>query len=290
LTNKEPRNGESAEDKRSAEQPIGIFDSGIGGLTVLREILKLMPLEDMIYLGDTARVPYGIRSSDTVTKYAVEDTEFLLDREIKLIVVACNTVSAISLDTLKKKTGVPVIGVLLPGAEAAVRGTENKRIGVIGTETTIHSNAYHRALTSLDPEVKVIGAACPLFVPLVEEGWTDGEITRKVAIRYLGRLKQSNIDTLVLGCTHYPLLKGVIKEVMGEGITLIDSAVETARVVGETLKREGLLRKNNASPQRKFFVTDTPERFRKVGERFLGCRIEYIEKVEIPGTGQAVHR
>ncbi|GBE37259.1 glutamate racemase 1 [bacterium BMS3Bbin07] len=275
-------NCDRTQNNTFAEQPIGIFDSGIGGLTVLREILNLMPRENMIYLGDTARVPYGIRSSETVTKYAMENTEFLLGKKIKLIVVACNTVSAISLDTLKKKTDVPVVGVLFPGAEAAIRSTRNRRIGVIGTETTIHSSAYHRAITSLNPETEVLGVPCPLFVPLVEEGWTDGEVTRKVATRYLEGLKESNIDTLVLGCTHYPLLKGIINEVMGDGITLIDSAVETARVVGEILKGAGLLRKNDAPPERKFFVTDSPDRFRKVGERFLGHKIEYIEKVEIP--------
>ncbi|VAX34167.1 Glutamate racemase [hydrothermal vent metagenome] len=290
MKNNQSGNYERTRQNVFAENPVGIFDSGIGGLTVLREILNLMPRENMIYLGDTARVPYGIRSSETVTKYAMENTEFLLGKKIKLIVVACNTVSAISLDILKKKTEVPVIGVLLPGAEAAIRSTRNKRIGVIGTETTIHSSAYHRALTSLDPDVEVIGVPCPLFVPLVEEGWTDGEVTRKVAAGYLAGLKESNIDTLVLGCTHYPLLKGIINDVMGDGITLIDSAVETARIIGDILKGEGLLRRNNASPERKFFVTDTPDRFRKVGERFLGHKIEYIERVEIPGTKQTIHR
>ncbi len=272
------------------EEPIGIFDSGIGGLTVLREILTIMPSEDVIYLGDTARVPYGIRSPETVEKYAVENTEFLLENRIKLIVVACNTASAVSLDALKKTTRVPVVGVLLPGAEAAVRKTANRRIGVIGTEATIRSMAYQRAIVSIDPEVVVTGVACPLFVPLVEEGWIDGEITRSVAREYLGRLKDSGIDTLVLGCTHYPLLKGVIKDVVGEGIALIDSAVETAKTVRETLEAAGLSRRRNDSPIRRFYVTDDPARFRKVGERFLGRRITCIEKVEIPLTGQAAHR
>ena len=272
------------------EEPIGIFDSGIGGLTVLREILTIMPAEDVIYLGDTARVPYGIRSPETVEKYAVENTEFLLENRIKLIVVACNTASAVSLDALKKTTRVPVVGVLLPGAEAAVRKTANRRVGVIGTEATIRSMAYQKAIVSIDPEVVVTGVACPLFVPLVEEGWTDGEITRSVAREYLGRLKDSGIDTLVLGCTHYPLLKGVIKDVVGEGIALIDSAVETAKTVRETLEAAGLSRKRNDSPIRRFYVTDDPARFRKVGERFLGRRITCIENVEIPLTGQAAHR
>ncbi|NOZ24491.1 MAG: glutamate racemase [Nitrospirae bacterium] len=274
----------------SADGPIGIFDSGIGGLTVLREIVKLMPREDTIYLGDTARVPYGIRSSETVIKYSLENTEFLLENEIKLLVVACNTASAISLDTLKKTTGVPVIGVLIPGAEAAVRSTANKKIGVIGTEATIRSSAYQRAIVSIDPGAEVIGVACPLFVPLVEEGWTDGEIARSVAVEYLSRLKESGIDTLVLGCTHYPMLKGTIKEVVGDGITLIDSAVETAIAVREVLETGGLQKRRNDSPARKFFVTDDPERFRKVGERFLGHGIACIEKVEIPRARQALKR
>ncbi len=268
-----------------AERPIGIFDSGIGGLTVLREILELLPAEDTVYLGDTARVPYGIRSAETVTRYAEENTAFLLGRGIKLVVVACNTVSAISLGRLKEKTRIPVTGVLLPGAEAAVKRTRNKRIGVIGTETTIESNAYQDALTSLDPEVEAIGVSCPLFVSLAEEGWTDGEVTRLVAERYLEGLRGRDIDTLVLGCTHYPLLKEVIGEVMGPDITLIDSAVETARVVRGVLEREGLLRRENASPQERFFVTDSPERFRRVGERFLGRAMDSVEKVEIPAAG-----
>ena len=272
------------QDKPSAEQPIGIFDSGIGGLTVLKEILTLLPDEEIIYLGDTARVPYGIRSPETVMRYAMENAEFLLRKNIKLIVVACNTVSAVGLDTLKRKTSIPVIGVLIPGAEAARRTTRNKRVGIIGTEATIQSSAYHRAITSIDPEVKVIGVPCPLFVPLVEEGWTGGEITRMVVSEYLNSLKESDIDTLVLGCTHYPLLKGVINEVMGGGIVLIDSAIETARAVSDTLKREGLLRRDNRSPKKSFFVTDAPERFQKVGDSFLGEKIGHIEKVELSYT------
>ncbi len=270
----------SGHDRTS--RPIGIFDSGVGGLTVLKELLELLPLEDTIYLGDTARVPYGIRSPETVTRYAVENAEFLLRGGIKLIVVACNTASAVSLEVLRSMTSVPVVGVIEPGAEAAVRATNNGRIGVIGTEATIQSSAYHRTIRAIDPGVEVIGAACPLFVPLVEEGWTDDELARAVASRYLGEFRRSGVDTLVLGCTHYPLLKGAIGEVLGQGIRLIDSAVETARAVKEVLNSRGLLRRENDLPGRRYFVTDAPQRFKRIGERFLGSRLEHIDLVEIP--------
>lgn len=263
-----------------SERPIGIFDSGIGGLTVVKEILKLLHAENIIYLGDTARVPYGIRTPETITRYAIENTEFLLQRNIKLLVVACNTVSATSLEVLKKRINIPVIGVLEPGVEAAIRETKNKRIGVIGTEATIKSSAYYRALTSVDPEVNVFCVPCPLFVPLVEEGWTDGEVVHTIASTYLKELRTKGIDTLVLGCTHYPLLKGVIKIVM-DGIKLVDSAIETARITRDVLRSEGLLRMSSFSSDMKFYVTDGPERFKKIGERFLWQRILHVEQVEI---------
>ncbi len=264
-------------------KPIGIFDSGVGGLTVVREVLNLLPEEDIVYLGDTARVPYGIRSPETVTRYAIENTEFLLSLGIKALVVACNTVSAIGLEELQKRVDIPVLGVLKPGARAAAARTRNRRVGVIGTETTILSSSYQRAINEIDPEIKVYGLACPLFVPLVEEGWTDGEVVKAIVSRYLEGLRHRDIDTLVLGCTHYPLLKGPIAEVCGEGVTLIDSAVETAATLKDVLLTEGLLRDDeNSLSKRLFFVTDAPERFRRIGERFLGERIDQIEKVVIP--------
>lgn len=275
----------SKSDNNLRERPVGIFDSGVGGLTVLKEIIRIMPGEDLIYLGDTARVPYGIRSPETVIRYAQENTEFLLHKDIKLIVVACNTATAVGLEVLKERTDVPVIGVLHPGAEAAIRATRNKRVGVIGTEATIGSSAYHKALRSLNGDVEVIGVPCPLFVPIVEEGLLEGEIADGLAVRYLDGLKNSGIDTLVLGCTHYPLLKGVIGKVMGESVVLIDSAIETARAVLDALRARGLLRDENPSPLRRFFVTDAPERFRRIGEVFLGQKIGQIERVEIPATG-----
>lgn len=262
------------------ENPIGIFDSGIGGLTVFKEVSRVLPSENIIYLGDTARVPYGIRSPETVTRYSFECTEFLLKQSIKLLVVACNTVSAISLYKIKKRVPIPVIGVIEPGAKAAVNSTRNKKIGIIGTEATIRSKAYFRAIKRMNKDIEVVGLPCPLFVPLVEEGWTDGIIARLVVERYLNRLKDKGADTMVLGCTHYPLLKGVIQEVM-EGVALIDSAVETGKVVSNVLAKMKMLGKAEKLPYHRFFVTDSPEKFVNVGERFLGREIKKIEKVYI---------
>ncbi len=189
------------------ERPIGVFDSGIGGLTVLKEIIRQLPDESTIYLGDTARVPYGMRSPETVTRYSFENTQFLSSQEIKLLVVACNTASSVSLDAIKAKVSIPVIGVIEPGAKAAAKATKNRKIGVIGTEATVKSNAYTRAIHAVDSGIEVTGLACPLFVPLVEEGWIEGHIPALIAGEYLGRMKDREIDTVVLGCTHYPLLK-----------------------------------------------------------------------------------
>jgi glutamate racemase len=260
--------------------PIGIFDSGIGGLTVLKEILSVLPGEGTIYLGDTARVPYGIRSAETVTRYSFENTKFLVSKGIKMLVVACNTVSSVSLDAIKDSLPLPVIGVIEPGAKAAVAATRNGRIGVIGTDATIRSSAYAKAIRALDESIEVTGLACPLFVPLVEEGWTEGVITELTAERYLKYLSGKGIDTLVLGCTHYPLLKDVLSKVMGGGVTLIDSAIETAREVNRTLAALSLL--NTAAGElRSFYVTDAPDKFIQVGERFLGRTIDYIRKIEL---------
>jgi len=219
------------------KKAIGIFDSGIGGLTVLKEIVSVLPDENIIYLGDTARVPYGIRSPETVTRYSFENTQFLLSQEIKMLVVACNTASAISLDAVKKEFPLPVIGVLEPGARAAVASTKKRKVGVIGTEATIGSGAYEKAIKRLAPDVDVCSRACPLFVPLVEEGWTDNDVAALVAEKYLAPLRGEGIDTLVLGCTHYPLLKSVIRKVIGDDIVLIDSATETAKEVSDVLSR-----------------------------------------------------
>jgi glutamate racemase len=260
--------------------PIGIFDSGIGGLTVLKEILSVLPGELTIYLGDTARVPYGIRSAETVTRYSFESTKFLASKGIKMLVVACNTVSSVSLDAIKDSLSLPVIGVIDPGAKAAVKATRNGKIGVIGTDATIKSSAYAKAIRALDESIEVTGLSCPLFVPLVEEGWTEGIITELTAERYLKYLSRGGIDTLVLGCTHYPLLKDVLTKVMGAGVTLVDSAVETAREVKKTLSALSLFNTAACEPRR-FYVTDAPDKFIQVGERFLGRTIDYIRKIEL---------
>ncbi|MBZ0157847.1 MAG: glutamate racemase [Alphaproteobacteria bacterium] len=262
------------------ENSIGIFDSGIGGLTVLKEVRRLLPEEHIIYLGDTARVPYGIRSPETVLRYSFECTEFLMQQKIKLLVIACNTVSATSLAALHQKLPIPVVGVIEPGARAAVHSTKCKRIGIIGTEATIKSSAYLKAITSLDRDIEVFGLACPLFVPLVEEGWTEGEIARMIGEKYLGSMRDKGTDTLVLGCTHYPLLKSMIQEVMGD-ITLIDSAVETAKTVAEVLVGNGMLRRGEEPATDMFYVTDSPEKFVAVGERFLQRKIGRIERIKL---------
>ena len=260
--------------------PIGIFDSGIGGLTVFKELSAMLPCEDILYLGDTARVPYGTRSAETVARYSFECTDFLVSKQIKVLVVACNTVSAISLNDIRNRVAIPVIGVIEPGARAAVAATKNRKIGVIGTEATIKSSAYFSAIRDLDDAAEIFGLACPLFVPLVEEGWTEGEIARLVAEKYLVALKDKGIDTIVLGCTHYPLMKEVIRDVM-KGVSIIDSAVETGKALMGVLSEGPLLNMSNAAGTHKFFVTDSAEKFVAVGERFLGREIREIEKIRL---------
>ena len=266
------------------QKAIGIFDSGIGGLTVLKEIVAALPDENIIYLGDTARVPYGIRSAETVTRYSFENTQFLLAQEIKMLVVACNTASAISLEAVKKEFPLPVIGVLEPGARAAVRETRTRKIGVIGTEATIASGAYEREIARLDARIVVHSLACPLFVQLVEEGWVDNEVAELVARTYLAPFTATGIDTLVLGCTHYPLLKSVIIRVLGPHITLIDSATETAKEVADVLDKLKWRKPVEERTVRKYFVTDTPARFDKIGKRFLGDELLSAEQVKVGGV------
>jgi glutamate racemase len=266
------------------QKAIGIFDSGIGGLTVLKELASALPLENTIYLGDTARVPYGIRSAETVTRYSFENTQFLLSQEIKMLVVACNTASAISLDAVKKEFPLPVIGVLEPGARAAAAATRTRKIGIIGTEATIASGAYEKAIRKLDPDIEVFSKACPLFVPLAEEGWTENDVAVLVAERYLASFRTSGIDTLVLGCTHYPLLKKVIGKAVGHGITLIDSATETAKEVASVLDKLKWQRPGRGPAVRKYFVTDTPARFENLGKLFLGDTQLAAEQVKVGGA------
>ncbi|MDH4231140.1 MAG: glutamate racemase [Nitrospirota bacterium] len=262
-------------------KPIGIFDSGIGGLTVLKEIYKQLPYESTVYLGDTARVPYGIRSPETVTRYSFENTRFLFSKEVKMIVIACNTASSVSLESVRSSVSVPVVGVIEPGAKAAAAATINKKIGVIGTEATIKSNSYAKAILNIDKDIEVFGVACPLLVPLVEEGWTEGSIAEMTAEKYLQDIKKNGIDTLVLGCTHYPLMKGILSRVMGENVNLIDSAIETAREIRAVLHDLSLLNSSGEEIIREFYVTDSPEKFKSVGERFLGEHIQHIKKIKL---------
>jgi glutamate racemase len=265
--------------KMKKEDAIGLFDSGIGGLTVLQQITEALPRENTVYLGDTARAPYGTKSVETVLRYSFENTAFLVEKGVKIVVVACNTSTAIALDALRQEHSVPVIGVIGPGVKRALAVTRNKKIGVIGTEATIQSGAYTRALKAQDPEVEVYSRACPLFVPLVEEGWTDNAVVKMTVEAYLGSLKQSGIDTLVLGCTHYPLLKKTIRQFLGRGVRLIDSAQAIAKEVAVLLEKRSLARKNGNGAH-SFFVTDAPDRFVKVGRRFLGEKVESAVRIE----------
>ncbi|MBI5092175.1 MAG: glutamate racemase [Candidatus Hydrogenedentes bacterium] len=258
---------------------IGIFDSGVGGLTVVRQIAERLPAERIVYLGDTARVPYGTKSAETVIRYARACASVLLKRGIKMLVVACNTASAHALAALRDELAIPVLGVIEPGAHQAVQTTKSGRIGVIGTSGTISSGAYQNAIHALNSAAQVFVQPCPLFVPLVEEGWTEGPIPKQIASAYLAGLLEHNIDTLVLGCTHYPLLKNVIGEVAGPRVTLVDSAESVADVVAETLQCMGATAEGLSSGNT-FLVSDAPESFDRVGGRFLGRGIDKVEWVD----------
>jgi len=257
---------------------IGVFDSGIGGLTVYQALKEKMPLERVIYLGDTARLPYGTKSAEAIIRFSEENASFLLSKKVKIIVVACNSSSSYAVPFLKGKLNIPIIGVINPGAEAAVKG-ETKKIGVIGTTATIASQAYEKLIAQKKPGVKILSKDCPLFVPLVEEGWLDHRITKLVVEEYLLPLKEQGIDTLVLGCTHYPVLKPVIAEVIGEKITLIDSAQTTADEVFSILKYQKWFRKAGEIREDEFYATDFPQRFKKIGEIFLKQKINKVEVV-----------
>jgi len=271
------RGAGAASDNRA--RAIGVFDSGIGGLTVLKELVETLPAEDFIYLGDTARLPYGTKSNEIIIRYSRENTEFLLAKGIKLLVVACNTASAVALGEIGRDTIVPVVGVIEPGARAAIAASRNGKIGVIGTEATIASSAYTRAIQQLRPGVEIYTRACPLLVPLVEEGWTDNEIAERTVAYYLESLKASGIDTLLLGCTHYPLLRDLFRRVLGPGVRIVDSATATAAAVNERLNELRLSRPRGMGSQ-SFFVTETPERFVRVGRRFFGPQVESAVRLE----------
>lgn len=264
--------------------PIGIFDSGLGGLTVAHAIFERLPHDSTIYFGDTARVPYGPKSADTVRRYSLEIMSWLLEQGVKAIVVACNTSTAHALDVLSAASPVPVLGVIEPGARAAVAAAEGMPVGVIGTAGTIASGAYEREIRRLVPSCDVVTRACPLLVPLVEEGWFDHPATQLVAAEYLAPLKERGVGSLVLGCTHYPLLKPLLQDVMGPRVRLIDSAEETARTLESRLVAAGLEAPTGVNATHRFAVSDDPQRFQDVGARFLGGRLGQAEVVTL-GTG-----
>ena len=290
-------------DAARAERPIGVFDSGIGGLTVVRALMTRLPREHILYFGDSARVPYGTKSPETVTRFSIENTRFLVRRDVKFVVVACNTASALALPVLQRRFELPMLGVIEPGARAAVARTRNQKIGVIGTIGTIASGVYERMILALEPRATVVEAPCPLFVPLAEEGWTEGPVAEQVAHIYLDPLLATGVDTLILGCTHYPLLKDVIAHVAGPGVALIDTAEETVRLVRRHLEELGLARPAaegedkaaevgpDAAPDRRgegsrrFFVSDIPAQFSQVGGRFLGrpiLEVEWGDQSDLP--------
>jgi glutamate racemase len=258
---------------------IGVFDSGVGGLTVVKELMRLLPGEKIVYYGDTARVPYGIKSKPTIVKFSLENILFLLKQDVKTIVVACNTSSSIALPVLKRHFKIPIIGVIGPGVKEAIYATRNKRIGVIATKATINSGAYERQIKRIDPSIKVFNQACPLLVPLVEEGWANQKATYNIADFYLRQLKKANIDTLILGCTHYPLLKNVLKKVLGSSVRLIDSAKQVAYETKHVLANEGLLNFRGVRPRHQFYVSDELQQFKKLAKNFLGRDIDNLRKV-----------
>ena len=264
-----------------ASRPIGVFDSGVGGLTVVRALMERLPLESIVYFGDTARVPYGVKSVATIEHFTAQITDFLLKRDVKMLIIACNTMAAVAAEVVHRLAcGIPVLDVIEAGARAAVSTSTGRRIGVIGTPTTINSNAYARRMHELDPSVRVYSQACPLFVPLVEEGWLDHPVTRLTAQEYLRPVLAEEVDSLVLGCTHYPLLKPLLRDVAGSGVRLIDSAVTTAELAARRLQQEGLARQGSAAADYRFVVSDVPLRFQTIGERFLGRSLGHVEKVD----------
>lgn len=283
-------------DELEQQRPIGIFDSGVGGLTVYRALHDRLPNERFVYLGDTARVPYGTKSLATVERYAIENSRFLASRGIKMLVVACNTASALALPKIRESIGMSVVGVIGPGGRKAVALTADRStptIGVIATEATISSNAYLEAICRASAKANVIQSACPLFVPLAEEGWTDEPETASIAKRYLAPIVERRPDALVLGCTHYPILRDVIQRTVGENVTLIDSGEATADEVAALLAKSGLANPEQPTRERQlcddldhFYVTDAAERFARVAERFLGTQPSVLEAIEVYGNDQ----
>lgn len=269
--------------KTDKQAPIGVFDSGVGGLTVAREIMRNLPGERIVYFGDTARVPYGSKSRQTIIRYSRQIVRFLRTQGVKAIVVACNTASALALSDIEKEIDIPIIGVMKPGARAAAAATKNGRIGVIGTESTIRSGMYPRFIQEINPKITVVGKACPLFVPLVEEGWLKDSVTEEVARRYLGELTQEEIDVLILGCTHYPLLRSTVKKVVGGQVELVNPAYETAQELKRLLADRDLLNpgvKEEEFPYR-FYVSDAAEKFKQFANSILPYDVRVTQQINI---------
>jgi glutamate racemase len=263
---------------KHSQEAIGVFDSGLGGLTVVKELIHHLPNERIVYFGDTARVPYGTKSSETIIRYSREIVRTLLKHKVKMVVVACNTASSLALDVLKKEFNLPILGVIEPGAQKASEVTRNKRVGIIATSSTVKSGKYARKIVQLNKNIAVMSQACPLFVPLVEEGWFDHAVTYQVARQYLGDMKKKKIDTLILGCTHYPLLKGVLHNVMGPRVQLVDSAQEVALQVKELLTRKKLLRTRLSPCRHTFIVSDEPIQFQRLALQFLGGGVKNVRR------------
>lgn len=262
---------------------IGVFDSGLGGLTVFKEISRQLPGESLIYFGDSGRAPYGTKSRETVVKYTLQDVRFLMSHDIKMMVIACNTMSAYSYETVKKTVDIPIIEVIGSGAKAAVAQTKNKKVGVIGTNATINSGAYQKAIKELDSDISVVQKACPLFVPLVEEGkeWWDNEIAFNIAQKYLTGLRETGVDTLVLGCTHYPLLENVISRVMGSDVTLVSSATEVARVVKKLIYDNNIQSESDSPVEYRYYTSDSIEKFEPLCRTILDGEVNFVRKVDI---------
>lgn len=260
---------------------VGVFDSGIGGLTVAKEIMNILPNEDIIYFGDTARVPYGNKSKETIIKFSLQISRFLETKDVKAIVIACNTASAFALESIKNNFNIPIIGVISPGARAAVKSTKNKKIGIIGTEGTVSSGAYSKKINTIQEGFEIFSTPCPLFVPVAEEGWGEKKVSYMIAEEYLEDMKTIGVDTLVMGCTHYPLLNKVVQDVMGKEVVLINPAKETALELKDTLINLGIENKEDIIGSHKYYVSDNSEKFIKVGERFLNRKIEDILEIDI---------
>ena len=275
------------EETHSSAQ-IGVFDSGVGGLTVAREIMRNLPDERIVYFGDTARVPYGSKSQETVIRYSKQIVRFLQTQHVKAIVIACNTASALALDAIEVELDIPILGVLRPGAKVAAETTKNKRVGVIATESTIRSGMYGRYIKAHDPEITVYGKACPLFVPLVEEGWLKDPVTEEVARRYLKELLEKDIDSLILGCTHYPLIRSLMRKIVGDKVQLVNPAYETALELGRLLTREGLANDGGtdcAGEKYQFFVSDAAEKFAEFANSILPYDVKKTRKINIEEYG-----